>query len=414
MPAPKKIKLTAQNIPTLPVGKYGDPHCPNLTLWVRLTTAGGIGRYWLFRGTQEGKPVVVSLGPVNAVTQQQARVMVANLRSTARTAQPLKVAKPVAPVKISFRDDAVAYHTREKPTWSEQHAKYWLQSMELHTFPKIGAKDTGAVTVEDIVSVLEPIWTAQHETAIRIHGRIKATIDHAMKLRPVRFPTRINPADSALTWLPKVKRVEQVSHASIPWCKAPNLYETLAATEGQPAKALRFLMLTGTPRANEVIGARWSEIEGNVWHVPGDRMKSAKARDIPLSDAAMALLVSIDSPRDGYVFTGRKGKVIGGTVYGRKRERTGGTYVAFKGTMQHDAMQNLLRDDLKIACHVHGLRSTFRTWASDHATTVRDHDAAEICLDHVIGGKVQRAYDRADMMPERRELLERWAAFLGA
>jgi hypothetical protein len=54
----------------------------------------------------------------------------------------------------------------------------------------------------------------------------------------------------------------------------------------------------------------------------------------------------------------------------------------------------------------------FAIWASDHAETVRGHDAAEISLDHVIGNKVARAYDRADMMPGA--LAEKWAAFLGA
>jgi integrase len=151
-----------------------------------------------------------------------------------------------------------------------------------------------------------------------------------------------------------------------------------------------------------VIGATWPEIDGNVWHVAAERMKGGKPRDIPLSGAAMELLASIrpDTDDTGFIFPGRLGKTVNGV------------FVPFTGAIHKDAMQILLREELGLDCHVHGLRATFRSWVSVHAQTVRDHDAAEIALDHVIGGKVQRAYDRADMMVERRALADRWAAFL--
>jgi integrase len=132
----------------------------------------------------------------------------------------------------------------------------------------------------------------------------------------------------------------------------------------------------------------------------GRKNEGGVARDIPLNKAAWALLADLPGDRAGYLFTGRTGKTVEGK------------FIQFSGRMHKDAMQALIREELQLPWSVHGLRSTFRTWVTDHARSVKDHDAAEFCLDHVIGHKVHRAYDRADMMVERRELAEMLAKHL--
>jgi hypothetical protein len=42
-----------------------------------------------------------------------------------------------------------------------------------------------------------------------------------------------------------------------------------------------------------------------------------------------------------------------------------------------------------------------------------DHEALEMCLDHVVGSLTVRAYNRDNLFDERREILEAWAAYLG-
>lgn len=408
-----QTKFTSVNIFTMPDGKRADPQCPNLYIWVRNQ---GKSRVWQFRAN--GRPDI-NIGSLKIVGLKEARDTANKLRSQvfqgeAPTTKTIRAPAPVKAAASTFKQDALAYYEHAKGEWSELHAKYWLQSMERHAFRKLGSLDTAKVTVNDIVSCLEPIWTKHHGTAIRLHGRIKVTIDYAMDCDDdARFIG--NPADRALRRLPKGVGADQVPHPTICWKDAPALYKALTASDDQAAQALRLLLLCGTPRANEINGALWSEIDGTVLHVPAERMKSGNARDIPLSGAALEILASLSNDRTGFLFTGRKGKVMGG-----KRDRTegkdvvtGGTFVPFSGGMHRNSMQILLRT-INPNCHVHGLRSTFRTWCSDHAQTVRDHDAAEICLDHTIGNRVHRSYDRTDMMPERRSLLERWAAFLMA
>ena len=57
----------------------------------------------------------------------------------------------------------------------------------------------------------------------------------------------------------------------------------------------------------------------------------------------------------------------------------------------------------------HGLRSTFRVWATEQGY---DHRMAKIALAHWQGDETERAYQRSDMLERRRAMMESWAAFL--
>jgi integrase len=406
--AKKSVKVVNQQSEAKAATINGNHPCGGFYLTVR----GGSAR-WTFRHKVGGKQHEVTIGLRSAMSRAEARIKADELRKglkqdkiDPRTA--ITTGKPTRSAR-TFRDDTLTYHGYAKGKWDGYHATLWLQSMERHVLPKIGKRDSASLTVMDIVGVIEPLWIKANPTAINLHGRIRAVLEHAIGCDDhKRFPFG-NPADRALKRLPRLPETAQTPHPTIDWEQAPKLYARLCGLPGKPAMALRFLLLTCTPRAAEIIGARWEEIDigdrftGDVWHVVADRMKSDKPRDIPLTPAALELLASIrpaDAAPDDFIFPGRKGKTVAGV------------FVPFSGTIHKDAMQILLREELQLDCHVHGLRATFRSWVSVHAQTVRDHDAAEIALDHVIGGKVQRAYDRADMMVERRALADRWAAFL--
>ena len=55
--------------------------------------------------------------------------------------------------------------------------------------------------------------------------------------------------------------------------------------------ALEFLLYTGS-RTNEVLGAKWEEIDFNnkIWTIPEERMKAGKEHRVPLSDRAIQIL----------------------------------------------------------------------------------------------------------------------------
>ena len=145
-------------------------------------------------------------------------------------------------------------------------------------------------------------------------------------------------------------------------------------------------------RTSEATGARWPELDLNarIWVVPGSRMKGGRQHRVPLCSTAIALVEGL--PREAgspYVFPGAR------------RERP----------LSQMALAMVLRR-MGHACTVHGFRSAFRDWASEVAHAPRE--VAEACLAHAIGSEVEAAYARGDLLDRRRDLMDRWGAFLRA
>ena len=57
-------------------------------------------------------------------------------------------------------------------------------------------------------------------------------------------------------------------------------------------------------------------------------------------------------------------------------------------------------------------RSSFRDWAQERTTFPRE--VCERALAHVVRDKAEAAYARSDLFERRRELMDRWAAFVGS
>ena len=57
----------------------------------------------------------------------------------------------------------------------------------------------------------------------------------------------------------------------------------------------------------------------------------------------------------------------------------------------------------------HGFRATFRKWAAERTNYPRE--VVEACLAHVIGNKVEAAYQRGDLFQKRRRLMSEWATY---
>jgi len=59
----------------------------------------------------------------------------------------------------------------------------------------------------------------------------------------------------------------------------------------------------------------------------------------------------------------------------------------------------------------HGMRASFKTWASEETHFPRD--VIERSLAHVTGNRAEQAYERGDLFKKRRALMDAWAAFCG-
>jgi len=156
--------------------------------------------------------------------------------------------------------------------------------------------------------------------------------------------------------------------------------------KGIVSRALEFTILTAA-RTAEVLGARWNEIDGNVWTIPAERMKGGRPHRIPLCDRAIEILDALPRGESEFVFMGsRAGSPLGAAALLRHFHLMGHTGLT-----------------------VHGFRSSFRDWAAE--TTAYPNHVVEMALAHTVASGVEAAYRRGDLFEKRRRLMTDWAAY---
>jgi integrase len=354
-----------------------------------------ISRAWLLRFQLNGRARHMGLGPYELVTLAEARAKARDARRLlldkvdpieARRAQYRERLLETARGK-PFRECAEAYIASHEAGWRDPRShRQWVRSLTSYVYPRFGDLPVAAIDTALVLAALEPIWRTKPETASRVRGRIESILDWA---RVRGYRTGENPA----RWrghldhlLPARNRVRRVKHfAALPYAELPALMARLRDQRGAPAAGLEFLILTAA-RTNEVLGARWGEIDGNVWTVPAERMKSGKPHRVPLSDRAVELLASL--PREGeFIFVGA------------------GTSATSNPHQLKRALHRMGYDNIT----VHGFRSCFRDWAAE--TTTHPNHVVEMALAHVIGNGVESAYRRGDLFEKRRQLMQDWSEY---
>ena len=73
-------------------------------------------------------------------------------------------------------------------------------------------------------------------------------------------------------------------------------------------------------------------------------------------------------------------------------------------------MRLALKKRLNVDATVHGMRSSFKVWASE--TTNFANEVSEMALAHAISNKTEAAYRRGNLMEKRRQLMQKWDDYL--
>ena len=119
-------------------------------------------------------------------------------------------------------------------------------------------------------------------------------------------------------------------------------------------------------------------------------MKNGKPHKVPLSTRAMEILAEARKLHDGdLVFVNDKGKAL----------------------RDYHISTRLLKP-LRIDATTHGFRSSFRNWGEE--TNAASHAALERALAHSIHNQTEAAYNRTDLLEQRRVLMQAWANYLSA
>jgi integrase len=353
------------------------------------------GRYWRYRYRHAGKQKMISLGTFPEVSLAEARSkrgetrkLVANgIDPSAKRQQDKLIAQmasetafePVAREWLAGRGE-LAPATLEKVRWM----------LESHAFPWVGKRPIAELTAPEMLAMLRRIESkGKIETAQRVKQVCGQVFRYAVATgRAERDPT----AD--LRGALKTKKTQH--HASITDpAKVGELMRAIDGFSGSHgvACALKLAPLVFV-RPGELRQAEWSEIDldSAIWRIPAEKMKMRETHIVPLSTQAVAIL------RDLKPLTGA-GRYVFPSIRDTKRPMSENTVTAALRRLGYagDEMTG------------HGFRSMASTLLHEQG---RPSHLIERQLAHAERNQVKAAYNYAEYMDDRREMMQAWADYL--
>jgi integrase len=377
-------------------GKYADGD------GLYLIVASATSKNWSYRYWKDGKERWHGLGSFKDVSlkdarlaRDAARLRVKGDRSTAgvdivqekREARQERKADELRTVMPTFEECAEFYIRQHWSTWGEKHRTQWPATLKRYAYPTIGKLTIAEIKPSHIYELLAPIWVEKRETANRVRGRIETIIAKNVDVDDQDFRNPAELTKQLREKLPKrPKRVVQ-HHAALPYADIARFMTDLSAASGIAAEALRFLIFTAC-RTNEVVGARWSEIDraSATWKIPGERMKMHQDHVVPLSAPPLEVLDRMSGSQGDLIFPNPDGEVFSENAMLSVLNRLGFGHVT-----------------------VHGFRSTFATWAEE--VTDYPDGVREAALAHKYKSETTAAYQRGSKLEKRRALMNDWANF---
>ena len=379
-------KLTALTVKKLNnSGRYADGN----NLYLEIDKSGA--RRWILRLIIRGRRRDMGLGGISTVSLEEARELAYQYRKIARSGgDPILERQKNKGLQATLIHCTKKVHQINLPTWrNDKFGKQWIASFEHHVFPVIGNLPISQVSSADILRVLTPIWNTKGDTARKIKQRLRMVIKWS---RAQGYYQGDDPVELAEQALPKQPRSDE-HHKSLEFEKLPEIIQQLRKSKiSAPTKsALEFTILSAC-RTNEVLNAQWSEIDllKKLWIIPGKRMKAGKEHQVPLTKGMIDILN-----------TAKKTIVSNDLIFPSDINGK---------ILSNNTMRLALKKRLNVDATVHGMRSSFKVWASE--TTNFANEVSEMALAHAISNKTEAAYRRGNLMEKRRQLMQKWDDYL--
>lgn len=351
-------------------------------------------KYWRLRYFFDGKEKTLALGVYPDVPLADARDRRSEAkRSLAAGNDPGKTkkqAKQEAKLKARNTFEAVAreWHNQRKHEWATKTAEMALVRLEQHVLPKLGHRPIAEINAPEILTVLRIV---ESSGALEMTRRVAHIIGQVFMYAIATGLAERNPVNDVRGALksPVVKHRAYLKEKDL-----PAYLGRLRSYVGTPLTrlALQLLLLTFV-RTTELRAAQWSEIDWDKseWRIPAERMKMREEHIVPLSKQAIAILREVQ-------------KHSRNRLYLFPSETNLSTFMS-----ENTMLYALYRMGYRHQATGHGFRSTASTILNEHGFRP---DVIERQLAHNERNKVRAAYNHAQYLTERREMMQWWADFL--
>lgn len=293
----------------------------------------------------------------------------------------------------TFKAIALEWHEKQLSQWTPKHANNINRRMEVDIFPYIGKRPIADIDPPELLSVLRRI---EKREALDVMARVKQICGQVFRYGIATGRCQRDPS-ADLKGALKVNKT--TSYACLDIKEMPDFLEKLERNNARlystTRRAIKILMLTFV-RTSELINATWEEfdLDEATWSIPGWRMKMRNPHIVPLSPQVIKLLKEQKKYTEHYdtpwVFPSDvrpKNPISNNTILfaigrmGYKKRMTGHGFRAL-------AMSNI-KEKL-------GYR----------------HEVVDRQLAHAHRNKIDRAYDRAQFLDERRKMMNEWADYI--
>lgn len=346
-------------------------------------------------GGRDGRKEKVTLGEYPAYSLVEARrwrddcrAKIVRGQSPARAKQAKKAAAAEAE-KDTVRAFAEAWFA-DVVNRTNSEPRNIRRILNKDVLPAIGGMPVGEVAVEDVLKVTDAIKArgADH-MALHTRNAMKRLFAYAI----ARGKTQFNPAAAVEARFIATARSRDVALSSQEIGRLlRGIYQ--ASVKRQHKLALHLLILCMV-RKSELLEARWEEIDFDKaeWNIPAERMKKDKPHLVPLSEQALVMFEELRALSSGseWVLPSRG---------------------SLRKPIAKTTLNNVVRSlDLEVRDFV---IHDFRRTASTHLHEAGfNSDWVEKALAHEQKG-VRGVYNRAEYLPQRREMLQWWANFVDA
>lgn len=385
-----KAKLTDTQIKSFkPKGKaYKKADDAGLSILVRPSGT----KVWQYRYTLHGKANIHTIGQYPEIGAAEARTLRDTARALVRKGIDPNETKRQEKKKVETQHERtlrfVADDWFDKQVWVAKHAKNIRSQFEKDVYPALGGSAIDAIKASDIVPVIKKIeGRGAPDVAKRTAQHLSAIYEYAINHGLVEY----NPAMGRA----KIIKSNPVKHR--PHLSAKQIPEFLLQLDQYVGTklvklAMKFLMLTMV-RPGELRNAPWEEIDemNALWRIPANRMKMKRVHIVPLSTQALRVLAEL-------------------------REISGKGTLLFPGNRSpHSPISDvtLLKVIQTLGYHgkvtPHGMRGTASTILNEHGFRA---DVIERQLAHVEKNKIRGAYNHAEYLDERRNMMQWWGDFI--
>lgn len=358
-----------------------------LQLWVRHTG----NKVWISAYRWQGKQQSLTLGKYPVITLQQARQR--NLEIKQQINEGInpkdKKKEQLAEQDGSRLFDTIAqawYADRKtflaSSTFSRNYSAY-MRDVK----PVIGHKLIDDITSPDILEIGKSIEArGANEMARRIMAEVGQIFKHAIRIGVATS----NPAADLSA---AIKPHKTKNHSRIISKDLPKLLQDIDDYTGHITVKLGLWFLCYTfVRTNELRFMEWSEIDWNdkTWRIPADKMKMDRPHIVPLAPQVIDILMQIKELNfsEQYVFYNPSTR---------------------KPYSQNAFINALYQMGYKYKMTGHGFRGLASTTLHEQGFM---HEAIELQLAHEQESKISRAYNGAQHLDYRRDMMNEWADYV--